>query len=152
MFDRMMSLAVKGHMGQTDRGGTPYILHPVSIMMALKTKDLELMQIALGHDLVEDTAVTLDELVRTGFSNRVVSAIDCLTRRHEELWLDYIKRVSTNSDAVTIKLLDLRENQKLDRLGVITDRDLVLQASYSRAHSYLLCGKYRGYEGLNYDG
>ena len=57
-LDRMLLLATTAHAGQFDRGGKPYILHPLAVMHLLGTTDEELMCIAVGHDIIEDTKTT----------------------------------------------------------------------------------------------
>ena len=62
MLSTMLVLATQKHFCQYDKGGKPYILHPLRVMYQLKTDDEELNCIALGHDLVEDTDVTYSML------------------------------------------------------------------------------------------
>ena len=78
MLDKMLVLATVGHAGKFDRGGKPYILHPLKVMHYLKSDDVELMCIALGHDLVEDTPMTYAELRESGMSERVIDGIRCV--------------------------------------------------------------------------
>lgn len=114
MLDRMISLASKAHEGQFDKGGKPYILHPLSVMFMLNSDDEELNCIAVGHDLLEDTTVTISEL-RIKFSERVVQGILALTKIPGEEYCDYLDRVALNSDAIRVKLCDLRHNSDLRR-------------------------------------
>ena len=75
MLDKMLLLATNAHHGQFDKGGQPYILHPLKVMHYLNTDDEELQCMAIGHDLVEDTRVTFAELHERGFSERVINGI-----------------------------------------------------------------------------
>jgi (p)ppGpp synthase/HD superfamily hydrolase len=54
MLGKMLLIATNAHAGQFDRGGAPYILHPLKVMHYLKSEDEELQCIALGHDVVEN--------------------------------------------------------------------------------------------------
>jgi (p)ppGpp synthase/HD superfamily hydrolase len=46
---------------------------------------------AVLHDVVEDTGCEICDLVDRGFPKHVVTAIDCLTHRSNELYADYIE-------------------------------------------------------------
>ncbi|MDG0895583.1 hypothetical protein P6U21_30950, partial [Bacillus paranthracis] len=94
------SIADKAHEGQTDRNGWPYISHPRRVALGVRKLACELAAatdpdvsleelkaeaqiVALLHDTVEDTGVSLAYLARY-FSARIVDAIDALTRRPGE--------------------------------------------------------------------
>jgi len=65
---------------------------------------------AVLHDVVEDTDREIRDLVDRGFPKEVVTAIDYLTRRSNELYDDYIERLSLNDLARRVKIIDLRHN------------------------------------------
>lgn len=110
------------HDGQYDKGGEPYILHPLRIMLKCKTEDERV--VAVLHDVVEDTEVSLDSLRKCKFfSDSIIEAIDCLTRRKNEAYDDFIDRVKTNQLATKIKILDLQDNMDVSRLKEVTDAD-----------------------------
>ena len=117
-LDKMITLAVKAHRGQLDRGGMPYILHPLAVMgMISSTDDIELLCIAVGHDLLEDTDVTEKTLGEWGFTVRVIAGIIALTKMDGEPYELYKYRVKANPDAVRVKICDLSHNMDLSRLG-----------------------------------
>lgn len=120
----MLELAVARHMGQRDKGGMPYIWHPLKVAHYLKTTDLELMVIAIGHDLVEDTDTTYIELHDLGFSERVVQGIKSLTKVKGETYEEYKQKVKQNRDAILVKMCDLRHNTDIRRLKGVTQKDL----------------------------
>jgi (p)ppGpp synthase/HD superfamily hydrolase len=62
------------------------------------------------HDVVEDTDLTLDDLVDAGYAADVVAAVECLTRRDDEAYGDYIDRVARNDVARRVKISDLDDN------------------------------------------
>ena len=78
MLDKMLMIATKAHHGQFDKGGNPYILHPLKVMHYLKTEDEELMCIALGHDVIEDTRQTYND-VKKATSEMVAEIVYALT-------------------------------------------------------------------------
>jgi hypothetical protein len=62
------------------------------------------------HDVIEDTDVTIDDLVEAGYSAAVVTAVDCLTHRGDETYEDYIDRVARDDVARRVKIADLEAN------------------------------------------
>lgn len=120
MLSNMLMLATYKHAGQVDKSGQPYILHPITVMQLLYTNDEELQCIALGHDLVEDTDVTLWSLMNLGFTPRIVEAIDVLSRIDGEPYELYKARVKTNPDAIRVKLADLQHNMDPTRAHTIS--------------------------------
>ena len=55
-----IQIAAEGHKGQKDKAGASYILHPLRMMMRLKT-EAEMIT-AILHDVVEDTDWTIEKL------------------------------------------------------------------------------------------
>lgn len=125
-----IKIAAEGHLNQKDKGGNPYILHPLKVMHYLKTDDFQLMAIAALHDVVEDTDVTAADLVLLGFSNRVKDAVVLLTRTPNQTPEEYFQRIASNYDAVRVKLADLRHNSDVRRLKGLTDKDLLRVRKY----------------------
>lgn len=130
MLQKMLLLATEAHGDQYDRGGMPYILHPLKVMHYLKTSDEELQCIALGHDLLEDTSVTSLKLSQEGFSERVITAIQCLTKTKGQTYEDYKQQVLSNVDAMRVKLCDLRHNSDIRRLKGVTQKDIDRMQKY----------------------
>lgn len=124
LLSRMLRLAVTGHHGQFDKGGVPYILHPLKVMHYLKTDDEELQCIALGHDLLEDTGIDEAALRSMEFPERVVAGIEALTKRPGEPYAAYKSRVVANPDAVLVKMADLRHNSDIRRLKGVSPEDV----------------------------
>ena len=137
MLTKMLTLATLGHDGQFDKGGRPYILHPLAVMHKLRTQDEELMCIALGHDLIEDgkiedVRVTYDKLLREGMSARVISGIRCLTRVPGETEDEYQAKVKSNIDSCRVKMKDLEHNSDIRRLKGVTDKDIQRTIKYHK--------------------
>jgi (p)ppGpp synthase/HD superfamily hydrolase len=124
MLGAMLVLVTNAHQGQYDRGGRPYILHPLKVMHYLRSDDEELQCIALGHDVVEDTDVTYRDLEHAGMTPRVIAGIQSLTKVPGETLDEYKARVFANSDAMRVKLCDLRHNSDIRRLKGVTQKDL----------------------------
>jgi (p)ppGpp synthase/HD superfamily hydrolase len=130
MLDKMLHIAVNAHHGQFDKGGNPYILHPLKVMHYLKSDDEELMCMALGHDVIEDTDVTYQDLRDAGISERVIEGLKCLTKQRGQTYDEYKTAVFGNVDAMKVKMADLRHNTDIRRLKGVTEKDIARIAKY----------------------
>ena len=72
MLIKAFIVAFKAHRGQKDKGGKPYILHPLKV--AFKVRGIESKTVALLHDTVEDTYITLETLKKSGFPRNIILA------------------------------------------------------------------------------
>jgi (p)ppGpp synthase/HD superfamily hydrolase len=124
LLNKMLVVATNAHANQYDKGGNPYILHPLKVMHYLKTNDEELQCIALGHDIIEDTNVTYLQLVEDGFTERIIQGILDLTKLSDETYDEYKLKVMSNRDAMKVKMADLRHNSDIRRLKGVTEKDL----------------------------
>jgi len=131
-----VELAVHFHKGQVDKGGEPYILHPLRLITRTDNKKEQI--VAALHDIIEDTHLTLNELSLLGFDNEVVTAIDCLTRRKNENYDQFIERISENKLATKVKILDLEDNLDTNRLKEITQKDIERIQKYAEARIKLM--------------
>lgn len=104
---RALRFAYDAHHGQLDKGGLPYINHPLHV--AERMKDENACAVALLHDVIEDTATTPEEL-RAQFPATVCDAVEALTRRPGEDYFDYVRRAGANPLARAVKLADLAHN------------------------------------------
>jgi len=130
MLGKMLVIATNAHQGQFDKGGAPYILHPLKVMHYLKTDDEELQCIALGHDVIEDTAVTYQDLRSQGMSERVIDGIRALTKVPGQTYDEYKECVFANKDAMRVKMADLRHNTDIRRLKGVSEKDIARMAKY----------------------
>jgi (p)ppGpp synthase/HD superfamily hydrolase len=129
-----VKLAAEGHLNQTDKGGKPYILHPLKVMHYLKTDDMQLMAIGVLHDHGEDCGGTSEQYRSLGFSERVIRGIDLLTKKDGISDDEYIAAIKMNVDAVKVKLADLRHNTDVRRLKGLSDKDLLRMRKYHNMH------------------
>ena len=130
MLGTMLVIATNAHSGAFDRGGSPYILHPLKVMHYLKSDDEELMCIALGHDVIEDTSVTYKDLRDAGISERVISGIRALTKVPGQTYDEYKESVFASEDAMRVKMADLRHNTDIRRLKGVSEKDIARMAKY----------------------
>lgn len=137
MLDTMLVLCVQKFSGRTDKGGKPYILHCLAVMHKLRTDDEERMCIGVGHDLVEDTGTTYQELRELGFSERVIDGIRCLTKVPGETPEEYALKVLSNDDAILVKLRDLEHNSDIRRLKGLREKDFQRLQKYQILYARL---------------
>lgn len=121
MLNKAIEIATRAHDGQVDKGGVPYIFHPLRVML-LRKNELERI-CAVLHDVVEDSDITFDVLRKEGFSEEVIAVLDCLTKRDGESYDDFISRILLNKTACHVKLADIRDNMNLARIENPTVKD-----------------------------
>lgn len=114
-------IALGAHHGQLDKCGKDYILHPLRVMGRMQSEDE--MIVAVLHDVVEDSDWTIGQLRGAGYSEDVLEAIDCLTRRNNESYEEFITRLSDNPLAVRVKIADMEDNMNILRLETLTPKD-----------------------------
>jgi (p)ppGpp synthase/HD superfamily hydrolase len=132
-----IAIATEAHDGQVDRGGAPYILHPLRVMLSVQG-DRERIAAVL-HDVAEDCpAWPLDRLRAQPFSGAVCDALDALTRRPGEEYGVFIARCAADPIARVVKLADLKDNCDLSRIKRPTDKDAERVRKYVNASMVLL--------------
>ncbi|GAB6499106.1 GTP pyrophosphokinase [Bacillus cereus] len=134
-LEKAIQLAVFHHKGQVDKGGNPYILHPLAVMM--KVHKLEEKIVAVLHDIIEDTPLTLDDLRNEGFPEFIVEAVDSITKRKKESYDSYIYRVKLNPISRVVKLADISENLDLSRIPNPTEKDYLRIDKYKHIQQIL---------------
>lgn len=95
-------IAYNAHKDQSDKGGYPYIMHPIHIAEQMETEDETIA--ALLHDVIEDTDIGFDYLKKEGFSDTVINCLKILTKDPNEDYMDYIRKIKkTGGIALKIK-------------------------------------------------
>ncbi|NJN95255.1 MAG: HD domain-containing protein [Anaerolineales bacterium] len=139
-LERAIAIAVQAHQGQTDKNGQPYILHPLRMMLRLKSEAE--MVVAVLHDVVEDNpAWNFERLRQEGFAEEIVTAVDHVTRRESESYEEFCERAGSHPLARRVKLADLEDNMDLKRLNTLTEKDKDRLARYHRAWLELTAGE-----------
>ena len=135
-LEQAISIASLAHAGQLDKGGEPYILHPLIVMMKLKDEKQRI--VAVLHDAIEDTRVTDIDLVVKGLDIDLLNVILTLTRNKNESYDKYIDRISHNEFAIQVKLADLEDNMDMSRIKNPTGKDYERVDKYYEAREKLL--------------
>ena len=126
-----ISIAAQAHKGQKDKAGAPYMLHPLRMMLRMNSEAA--MMAAVLHDVVEDSAWTLERLRGEGFPDEVLEAVDCLTHRDGESYQEFVERVQTNPISRQVKIADLEDNMNIRRINQIGAKDLERLEKYHKA-------------------
>ena len=138
---KAMNIAYKAHEGQFDKCGFPYICHPIHLAEYIITTPVYyankiipndnddyknipeyLTCVALLHDVVEDSDITIEDLSKE-FPFIVTQAVDLLTHKPGVDYFDYINEINKNYLAKSIKILDIVHNKNKDRESLIDDED-----------------------------
>lgn len=135
MIQKALNVSVQAHDGQLDKGGMPYVFHPIAVMMKCQT-DKERV-VALLHDVVEDTYMTFGNL-RQDFPEYIVEAVDAITKRRGETQNEYLTRVKQNDIALAVKFNDIEHNSTGERLMQLPVEDIErLTKKYKKAVEFL---------------
>lgn len=150
-------IASNAHEGQLDKGGHPYLEHPMAVAnlvsefydtnysgsddtMGVWEDELsrdDLIVVALLHDVLEDTDVTAEELSEK-FDVHIVGALEALTRRRGELYMEYVTRTKVNPIARLVKMADLEHNMDISRITNPTHQDYErIELKYKPALEFL---------------
>ncbi len=138
MTIKAMKLAYQAHLGQVDHNDVPYVFHPYHV--AEQMTDEISCTVALLHDVVEDTEVTLEDL-RKEFPSEVVEAVALLTHDKTVNYFEYVKEIKKNPIARNVKIADLEHNSDESRSSGsehTEERLTYWRTKYSKAKAILL--------------
>lgn len=129
--------------GRVDKGGKPYYLHCINVMMRLGSDASdELRNAALLHDVLEDTPVTAEDLLARGYSKATVEAVQLVTRPSNagrESYLEWIRRIaeSGNEMAIRVKIADNEDNLSPERIAALPEQERSIGKRYQRSLAIL---------------
>jgi len=147
LLERAIAIAVRAHAGQKDRYGAPYILHPLRLMCQVDSQEEKI--IAVLHDVVEDTEWNFKDLAREGFSEQIIKALDCLTKREQEPYEKFVERSARNPLARRVKLADLEDNMDLRRTDRLKPKEVERFNKYVKAWQRLMALENRSQKKTN---
>lgn len=134
-------IANENHYGQLDKGGCPYILHPLAVMNLIKEEDLyfelSCKITAILHDVIEDTDVTKEYLLKEGIPLYIVEAVDLLSKKEGQSKNQYYKELKKNPIARVVKIADLTHNMDITRIKNPTEKDLKRVEIYKERYKEL---------------
>ncbi len=132
---KALKLCFEAHKEQVDKSGMPYVFHPFHL--AEQMTDEATTVVALLHDVVEDTAITFEDLEKQGFSVEIINALKLLTHDKNTPYMEYVGEIKKNSIATKVKLADLRHNSDLSRLDIVDEKALKRKEKYEKAIKFL---------------
>lgn len=135
LLEIAIKIAANAHSGQVDKGGQPYILHPLRVMMSLIDEKDKI--IGVLHDTVEDTDVTYEYLKEAGFDDEIIEGIKSVTRNKGETYNQFIDRVSLNPRGKRVKLADIEDNMDISRIPNPSEKDYNRVEKYKKAKKRL---------------
>ncbi len=113
-----LRIAIEAHEGQKDLDGNPVILHPMTVAIAGRNREEQIA--GLLHDVVEDSDITFEELIRRGVDEIVVDALRLLTHDKDKMtYEEYVEQIASsgNDIAIHVKYNDLSHNLQRGRAG-----------------------------------
>ena len=128
---KALKISFDAHKNQVDKSGMPYVYHPFHL--AGQMDDEYTTCVALLHDVVEDTDITLDDLKKEGFPKEVTDAIVLMTHDDDVPYLEYVAKIKKNPIATSVKLADLKHNSDLTRLDEVDSKALERVEKYRKA-------------------
>ncbi len=131
---KALVISMKAHKGQKDKAGKKYIFHPIKV--AMLSKGYKTKIVALLHDVIEDSDVTIEDLSKY-FDRDIVLAVDCITKKKGQDYQNYLNIVKNNELARKVKIADLTHNSNLNRLEKITEVDIMRKEKYLKAIEFL---------------
>ena len=151
-LEKAIKIAVEAHTGQVDKGGNPYILHPLRVMLSLNTEEERIVGVL--HDVVEDCkGWSWERLKEQGCSDKLIEALKSVSKTPDEEkqfkemddpnekmghYLQFIKRAKANKIGRHVKAADIRDNLDISRIDDITNSDINRLRRYKAALSALL--------------
>ena len=138
-IEHAIEIAANAHAGQRDKAGQPYIFHPLRVMFRVNGEHEQMA--AVLHDVVEDTAITIDDLAREGFPPEVLRAVEALTKLPGETRLEAAARAAADPVARKVKLADNAENMDLSRIPNPTEKDYARCREYEEVRALLLAAE-----------
>lgn len=138
MTIKAMKYAYNAHLGQLDYNNVPYIFHPYHL--AEQMDDEVSCTVALLHDVVEDTEITIEDLKKE-FPAKVTDAVALLTHDEAVDYFDYVNALKHNDVARKVKLADLDHNSDEKRAagcGLSLEELEAWKEKYAKAKALLL--------------
>lgn len=135
MTKKALRIMFGAHKEQTDKSGMPYVFHPFHL--AEQMNDEKTTIVALLHDVIEDTDITVELLKAEGFDDEVLAALKLLAHDKNVDYFEYVKKIKGNPIATQVKIADLKHNSDISRLDTVDEKALLRVEKYKCALSIL---------------
>lgn len=128
MQEKAKQIAVQAHLRQKRWNGDSYVTHPIRVAAAAPAGSPNLKTVAYLHDVVEDSDIIFENLKEWGFPEEIIDAVESVTKRQGETYLDFILRAKANTLGRAVKILDIQDN-----LRDLTNRHKTMRDKYLMA-------------------
>ena len=136
VLGKAIAFASFAHFEQYDKIGKPYILHPIAVMILVKSTEAKV--VAILHDTMEDCNISENELRQKHIPAHLIEAIVAISRKEKESYDEYLDRVKANPLALEVKLADIAHNSSEERLTKLAEVESNrLRKKYKKALKYL---------------
>ena len=124
-YSRALVLATWKHANVFDKGGKPYIDHPIRVSQ--RCSGYHEKVVAILHDVVEDTDIEYEDLRYLRFGEHIINGVDAVTRRvfpdrPKESYEDFIDRCCRNDIGRAVKKADIADNTDPSRLHYLDEK------------------------------
>ncbi|WP_233289479.1 phosphohydrolase [Kitasatospora sp. MBT63] len=126
-------LAAEAHAGQTDKIGVPYVEHVRAVAAGVAAFGTGLQMAALLHDVLEDTPLTAEDLLRAGVPFGVVATVRRVSRTAGVAYHAMLQQIVTDHSATLLKISDNAHNSRADRAAGLPAADRERLAERYRA-------------------
>lgn len=134
-LERAITVAARAHEGHRGRVGAAYILHPLRVMLRVSTTEQRI--VAVLHEVLQESPMTLSDLAREGFALKILAAVQALSPRGDESDEDLVVRIGDDPLARAVKLADLADESDLARIIVPGPADIARLQRCQQASAYL---------------
>lgn len=151
---KIYDFVATAHDGQMRHGNVePYYNHVKRVAdnvvnhVGFSSDTIDIIAVALMHDVVEDTQYTFEQCFHYLKSQEAKDALVLLTKKKGESGDDYMNRLvsSSNRIALLVKYYDALDNAKYSEAGVDFIRNVLKQNPYKQQQKYLeramMCSK-----------
>lgn len=136
MIEAAEEVATRAHDGQK-YGEKPYIVHPLDVARLAQELGypLEIKVACVLHDVVEDSTITLEDLLKMGFPRFVVDSVESATYTEEDHQNEVNKaeKARRHIGGWVVKFCDASRNLQM----ALNDTETELPKRMERVHRYI---------------
>lgn len=122
LYMTAVNIMLERHHGQKDKAGHDYYFHPLRV--SFKCDEVDEKIVALLHDTIEDTGLSIINLAKAGFDNMaIINGIISVTRNPDETYAHFIMRAYMDDIGREVKIHDLEDNMDITRLPDLKEKD-----------------------------
>ncbi|MCI8949726.1 MAG: GTP pyrophosphokinase [Lachnospiraceae bacterium] len=125
MLQKAIEVATEALKGKEDQTGRPYVEHALRVMEKMDTEEEKI--VAVLHDVLEDSELSMGDLKLYGFSKTVLEAVEQLTKRKDMTYYEYIEDISCSELASKVKVAEVDDNKDVVRVNKMSFKTYSLE-------------------------